>query len=210
MKSISRAVSLIELILGLVLLSLIVLALNNVTYFGNFQLSSANRRTKMQNDATFVLAHMAKYIGRAIGDFSNPAIVAYADNKGIRVKIDSNGNGIRDDDATDLWVAYRHEEIGFPATDSEIRFYSNAGTGLSPAGTYEQLARHVVITNLAEPAELWGLAFYINLDLPGHLLENSLEVSVNFRWYPNQAAQVSSNPQIYMRSAIILHSVSTN
>jgi len=139
---------------------------------------------------------MAKHIGQAIGDFNNPAIVMYSDNQGIRIKIDSNGNGRREDDSTDLWIAYRHENIG--TTDSAIRYYPNAGTGALPAGAFETIANRVVL-----PMD--GGLTILNLN-PS---ENNIEVQIRCRWLPNQPASIK-NPEVAMHAKINMPSVSAN
>jgi len=203
----NNAVTLLELLIAIAILGLIVLGISNLQLFSHYQVATADRRAVIQNGASFVLEHMAKYIGQAIGDFNNPAIVAYADNKGIRIKIDSNGNGRRDDDTVDLWIAYRHEDLG--TTDSEIRFYPNAGTGATPTGLYESIARQVVITNFSDPPEKWGLALYINFDASNRLMDNNIKAQIKCRWNPSQAVS-SDNPEVTMSNNIKMPSVSTN
>lgn len=218
MKKGPSSVTLMELIICLVLMAIIVVGLAQVYVFSRFHTLTTERRVKLQNEASIAIEHMSKNIARAIGDFNNPAVVAYSDDKGIRIKIDSNGNGLRDDDVTetDLWIAYRHENIGSPVSDSEIRYYANAGAGAVPAGSYESVARHLAITDPADLPEYWGLAVTINPDAGGHLLENSFEVQINACWDPAAADLsvnpngTSENPCIRMKGRIKMPSVSTN
>ncbi len=206
-----KSVTLLELLISVALLGLIVLGIANLQLFSRYQVTSSDRRAKLQHNASYVLEHMAKEIGQAIGDLNNPAIVAYADNRGIRIKIDSNRDGRRDDDTVDLWIAYRHENIPpLPATptDSEIRFYRNAGDTETPSGSPETLARKIVIS---DPPSVYGLEFSVNFNEDNELIDNVIEVKIITRWDPDPSQPVSpDNPEVTMLNSIKMPSVSTN
>lgn len=200
-----KSLTLIELIIAIGLLSVIILAISNVDLFSRFHTVSVDRRVKLQNEISYALDHMTKHISEAIGYSGDWAVKAYTDNKGVRVRIDSNQNG-QIDVATDSWIAYRHENIG--ATDSEIRFYANAGSTETPAGTYETIARRIAISS----GTFYGVEFSGDsgvFDGSGWLNDNTIQVKIVGRWQPAQSAS-PDNPQAVMRVKIKMPSVSTH
>jgi len=200
----NKSVTLLELLIALSLIGLVVLGFSSIDLFSRFHVTTSDRRIQLQNDVATALEHMTKQISRAIGNTADKAVKAYTDNKGIRIRIDDNpANG--QVDAADHWVAYRHEDIGSPATDSEIRFYSNAGSTETPAVPYESIARRIVISS----GGVYGVEFSGNFDASGWLLDNILEVKVSGRWNPSQAAS-NDNPEVTLRTRILMPTVSTN
>lgn len=188
-----KSVTLIELLTAIILVSIVVIGIVSIELFSRYQVLSSDRRVKLQNEVSLALEHMTKHISLAIGNtVSNPAMRVYADNKGIRVRVDSNQNGMAD--AADTWIAYRHEDIGSPATDSEIRYYDNAGDTEAPAGPYQSIARKIVISSN-------GLEFVVT--------NRVIEAKVVCRFNPAQSVSVE-NPEVTMRTKIDMASVSTN
>jgi len=82
-----KSVTLVELIIAIVLLSVMVIGFSSIETFSRYHVLSADRRVKLQNNVSYALDHMTKHIAQAIGNFYDPAVVAYADNKGIRARI---------------------------------------------------------------------------------------------------------------------------
>lgn len=190
-----KAVTLLELLITIVLLSLIVFLFNNIDLFSRYHLISAERQIRLQNEVSFVLEHMHQHIIGAIGDASNFPIKPYTDNRGIRVRIDDNPADGRIS-TTDSWIAYRH--IG-----SEIKFYDNAGDSDTPNSNsgIQVLATHIKKTpaGSTDPKE-WGVVF-----IPGPL--NNLEVSITARLEPDKDVS-PDNPELTMTSIINMPSVS--
>ena len=204
-----RSVTLLELLTAVVLITVIILGITSIEVFSRFHVLSSDRRAKLQNEASVALEHMTKNISQAIGNTVNdPAVRAYADNKGIRIRIDrsiidgsSNGRA----DAADTWIAYRHENIGIPPTDSEIRFYANAGNTETPAGSFQSIARKVVIST----PSVYGLEFLGNFNDQRWLVDRIIEVKVTCRWDPRSIALASvDNPEVTMRTKIEMPSMS--
>ena len=126
-----RGLTLLELIFGIVLMSIIVLGLMNIDYFSHFHVLSANRRTTLQNAVAISLDHMAKEIGRAIGDITVVGGVAQfpvtidtmAGNPRLRVWVDQNANGRRDPSPTD-------QEIAYVLANNQMQYYANCCVGV--------------------------------------------------------------------------------
>jgi hypothetical protein len=203
----NKSVTLVELLIALTLIGLVVLGFSSIDLFSRFHVTTSDRRIQLQNDVATALEHMTKQISRAIGNTAltdTVAVKAYADNKGIRIRIDdSPANGYVD--ANDTWIAYRHENIGSPATDSEIRFYPNAGSIETPAEPHESIAHRIVISS----GGVYGVEFSGNFDVNGWLLDNILEVKVSGRWNPAQTVS-NENPEVTLRTRILMPAVSTN
>ena len=191
----NKSVTLIELIIAISLVAVIILGVNSINIFSHYQVVSSDRRAKLQNEVAFCLEHMTKHISMAIGDVSNDPIVAYSDNRGIRVRIDDNPANGRVD-TTDHWIAYRH--IG-----NQILFFPNATTSGVPSGSSEVLSNRILTTNLGASTDTWGLVFSRD---PG---DNNLVAIVRARWDPATAVS-QDNPQVSMQTSVDLPSVSIN
>ena len=159
MKKFFRAVTLLELLIAIVLLSIVVLAIGNIQIFSRYHVITADRRAKLQNEASFALEHITKNIGKAIGNRDDWPVKIYNDANGIMVRIDSNGSGRTESvnitavNSTtnvayvvlpaDKWIAYRR-------SGSTILYYPDAGSDdfpIGPAGSSEIIANHVLASS---------------------------------------------------------------
>jgi len=196
-----KSVTLFELLTSVILVSIVIIGIVSIEMFSRYQVLNSDRRAKLQNGASVALEHMAKHISQAIGNtVSGPAVRRYSDLKGVMIRVDSNNNGMAD--AADTWIAYRHEDIGGPATDSEIIFYPNSGSTETPVGSYETITRKLVVGSS-------GLEFIGNFDAQRWLTDRSIEVKVVCRFKPAEAVSVD-NPENTMRTKIDMPSVSSN
>ena len=202
------AITLVELLIAISLVGVLAIGISSVDTYTHFHLMSSDRRAQIQNEASYVLEHMVKNINSAIGNANDWAVKAYNDNKGIRIRIDDNpANGMVD--GTDHWIAYRHEDIGSPATDSEIRYYPDAGNVEVPAGSYESIARKIAIST----GGFYGLEFQGNFDVNNWLNDSIIEVKITACWDPAEARFLCGtidNPEVTMRNRIKMPAVSVN
>lgn len=199
-----KSVTLLELLTAIILISIVVIGIVSIELFSRYQVLSSDRRARLQNEASSALEHISKQISLAIGNtVSDPAVRAYANGSGVRIRVDSNQNSMVD--AADNWIAYRQENIGNPATDSEIRYYENAGSGEVPAGSYESIARKLVISQGGSI----GLEFIGSFNAQRWLTDRIIEAKVVCRFNPAQSASVD-NPEVTMRTKIDMVSVSSN
>lgn len=204
-------VTLLELLITTVILALISVGLGHILFFSYIDVVSADQRSKLQHQIAFVFEHMTKHItgyiysdetrGGAIGYWGNWPVIMEAGGHGIRVRIDSNADGRLD--GNDIWIAYRHENIGI--ADSEIRFYPDI---TNTPEVSESLGHHLVRT--ADN----GVQFSGNFVLNGTTNQNELQgdvftVEITGRWWPDRAADVK-NPEIRMRTRIKTPTVSLN
>lgn len=217
MKQRIRAVTLLELLIGITLFTVIALVLSTMDLFSRHHVLSSERQVRLQNDASYILEHMSKQISRAIG---NERVIAAADsvvntnpigpNNAIQVYIDQNANGQRDTIAGgDRWIAYRFTGAVGPVVDRyQVRYcpqYDPATTGCTPAwgGTP---------VNILSTQINFFQAFK-QPPSPSTLNFNFVEIQLTACWDPAQALGLCgtpANPSVTMRSRINMPSVSTN
>ncbi len=183
-----------ELIIALVLFSMVVLGVYNIEGFSKFVFMSSDRKAKTINEAGFVLEHMSKFIGKAVGDANNTPLVidsppAYC-TKAVQAWIDNASgfdNGVWD--ATDRQIMYC-----FDNTSHNLVYYPNYTLALP--GQSEVLSRNIA-------------------DLIMNISRNSLDVNITGCWNASitsgsGACGSLSNPKITVQTRIFMPSVSIN
>jgi len=196
------SLTLVELIIAMVLVSVIVLGLSSINIFSRYHVISSDRRTKLQNEVSFILEHMNKYVSLAIGnEMINGAdsvvgITQTANSAQMKVYIDANLNGVRDD----YWIAYRLDLSG---TDSYRLRY--CGRCLDSNCTFGQcvvpqevLGTRITAFNPAKP-----------VNASGQLNRNSLSANLAACWNP-AVSESADNPCVTMNASISMPSVSVN
>ncbi len=191
--------TLIELLIAIGLLSVIILAISNMDLFTRFHTISADRRVKLQNDASFILEHMAKEINKAIGDTNNSAVDTSSTiegNTAVQVWIDYNQNGRRD--AGDREIAYRF--TGSP-TAYQIKWCPECANG--PCTNCNPNWNSTEI-----------LSSRINSFTPTFSSGNNfVDIQLTACWDPDEvsyACGTPDNPEVVMRTKIKMPSVSTH
>lgn len=205
-----RAVTLLELLIGIVLFSLIALVLSTVDLFSRQNVIGSERRARLQNEVSYVLEHMTKEITRTIGNevVNGAQSVAFIDNEPnwvlLRVYIDANGNGRRDTGAgTDRWIAYILRLVP-PASRNQMWYCPQCTnfqcTFCVPAwGTATNILSRQ-ITNFT-PTKPGGAV----------LSDNFITVQTTACWDPDgvpDACGTAANPSVTMSSRIEMPSVS--
>ena len=204
-----KSVTLIEVIIALVALSTIALYITAIESIGRQDLLVANRRTKVQNEAVYLLEHITRKITGVIargGAIGNTSIAAQAPvdittgilgDRALLVWVDFNKNGQRD--ASDKQIAYRYR----PAPDYEVWFYINYTD--SP-GSYE-----VITSKMIRPD------FSTTTSQPTYVVYSStlnyLDIQVTSCWDPDgvpDACGTSKNPQVAMHAYIKMPAVATH
>ena len=191
-----RAVTLLELILAIVLMSLIVLGFTSINTFSRQNVIMAGNRAKLQNSITFVLEHMGRNIARAIGDVNNPPVsFPVTDNctdSAIRIRIDSDNDGMLNT-STDKLIDYSYN-----ITNKELRYYSNyTNCSNCSVSCYEVIANKITSNLNTTYVTYSNTSNYITIDLSG-------------RWDPTNSTISPTNPQVNMTSVTQMPSVSVN
>ena len=137
-----QSVTLLELVISLAILGILVLSFTSIDLFSRFHVISADRRAKIQNEASNAIEHMAKQISRGVGTVATVPVIINTPPTGDRIKVrtDQNLNGIIDDNTATCFISYR-----FNAATNQIVFfpqYSIAGWSNAPAN--EQVAAQIV------------------------------------------------------------------
>ncbi len=194
-------VTLLELLIAISLLVVIVLGFSSIDLFSRYHVMSSDRRAKLQNDASYVLEHMAKNIGQGIGDINNSTVDPsdIVSDTAIKVWVDGNPyaspavspNGRRDAYPDDRQIAYRYRTTG----SEQYQFWYYAvcrGPNCNQSGSTSPEVLSSKITNFTRtPAD------------------NYVYIQVTARWQPDQAASVD-NPEITLRNRINMPAVSTH
>lgn len=194
------ALSLVELLVGLVLLGLVMLGLSNIEMFSRSTFFHADRSFRVQNEVSLVLQHMHKYVAMGISSDAVTAIdmtpvVNPTPGESVRVWIDSNQTGSlnafcpsRATDAAaggDTLVAYV-----FDSAANKVYHYNDYACNPS--------ARELLATNI-ETFEMTKIG------------NNSLSVEISGCGTVDASCGVSrDNPKVNLTTVIILPSVAAD
>jgi len=190
----NQSLTLFELLIAIVLLSLMVLGFASIDLFSRHHVLTSERRAQVQNEVSFVLEHMAKNLSQAIGSSSNPGIDVDMPNRRIRVRWDRNSNGRPDDNGPNDWIVYIYNpgtrEIGYNESYSPPPGW--------PATTWVVISNRIITP------------FTINY-IPGN---NYVDIDpLTACWDPASttwSCGAPDNPTVTMRTRIKMPSVSTN
>ncbi|MDD5129384.1 MAG: hypothetical protein PHO40_07035 [Candidatus Omnitrophica bacterium] len=180
-------VNLIELIVCMVLISLVVLGFFSVELFSRHHVISSDRRAKLQNDLSYSLEYISKYVQQSAGDINNPAIKVYPTSgvqTGFQTHVDLNDPHTPNDLSDDTWVI----------------FYLNGNTLNSVQdGVTEVLSDKVVsgFDNYIMPASP-DKGFYVNITNQGA----AVDIGLVARYFPGSAVSVD-NPQTAMKTSLV-------
>ncbi len=187
-------VTLIELSIGVILISFIVLGIANIDTFYHFHVLNAERRIKLQYENSIVLEHMASKIGKAIGDFNKSPVELLLPSgplyRGISVWVDENQNGLQDTYPTDREIGYLYQQ-----GSSEIQYYNPClGPSCDLAGS---LLNETISRQITECAFSWSASS-----------GNFVDVDITARFNVSAAASLD-NPEMNMTTRIQMPAVST-
>jgi len=195
----AKGISLIELLVSVVLLSIVILTLAGVDFWARSNLVNSDRRTKLQNEAAYVIDHITKIVtgtdvsGGAIGNTviagQNPVSIANINGyPGIRIYVDWNKDAVRN--AGDRWVAYQFRNAAAPAAERyKIWYYANCPDANCTGQTAESIASHITTFNRS-------------------LVNNYLSIGITTCWDPATACGTSDNPNVTMNANIRMPAVS--
>lgn len=188
------AVTLLELLVALILLSILVLSISSVVNFSRYHVINADKRARVQNDVSFVLAHMRKSVQRGIGDTNNPPLVTIAN--GFKVRVDNNTPGNYNDDR---WLNYALSANTLSFSCTQV----SASSPACPAA--ENLSTKIVSGAVfaaipAVPASGFNYYFRDN--------DTTLEVAIVARYDPASAVS-ADNPEVIMKNSILARSAAS-
>ena len=204
-----RSVTLIELVIGMAVLGIIVLAVAQLDLFSNASIIYVQRRTRMTNEASLALEHISKHLNQAIGVWGSAAAVngVIAADRALFFWVDSNGNYQRD--AADArWVYRWTAAVG--NNRYILRFCDGCG---NPPCT--------VCSGTNDGVTAWGVVvarnvLYFGSPNPppaGDVLLQDNFARMEIQTCQNPAAancDTPNNPQVNMQATIQMPSYSTN
>ncbi|MCX5705553.1 MAG: hypothetical protein NTZ92_05820 [Candidatus Omnitrophica bacterium] len=185
----SSAVTLIELLIAVTFFALIVIAAAMISVFGRYYLSSADKRAKVQNELSFALEYMTKYVSQGVG--SNP-VGAVAN--GFKVRVDPSAfnpalppTSITTDDV----------DINFQlATNTLTASYTWAGTAYSDTLSTRVLSV-ATYGKIPDPVPVTPSGFYINFTDNFSVVE----VCLVGRYLPG-GLTTKDNPQVVLKTRV--------
>jgi len=92
-NKIGKALTLLELLVSICLLSLVVLMLSSINVFFWNNYNGIQRKAGVQNDVLYIISHIRKTSLRVVGDNGNPPIYAVGANK-LGLFIDKDADGV--------------------------------------------------------------------------------------------------------------------
>ena len=204
-----KGVTLLELIIAVCIFTLIVIGFSSIDTFSRYHVVSSDRRVKLQNDASYVLEHMAKHItgidtqGGAIGDVTNTptsspvSLTFIGGENAIVINIDYNNNGKWDGTSTDRQIAYRYS-----AANYEIWYYSpySGGTPGSPEVITSKKIRPNFSSTTSQPT-------YCSYSTSAPY-NDYIEVQIGACWDPAGTCGTPDNPALSMKNRIYMPAVS--
>ena len=192
-----HGITLIELIVSMALMSLVVLSIYSIELFSRHHVISSDKRAKVQNEISYAIEYMSKYVQQAIGDFNNPPIKRYPDSgsqTGFKVSVDLRNPQNPSDLSGVTWVS----------------FYLDGNTLKALQGsTTEVLTARINSTFVKDVMpEFPAGGFYVKITDPGSAQGIAVDIGLVGRYDPSVAAS-ADNPQISMKTRLVSPSSST-
>ncbi len=150
-KKRNKSVSLLELLIAIVLLSVLVLGLTSIDFFSRNHVISSDMRSRLQNEIYLALEHINRSVMRATGDNISYGILG--PNVGpspyhetfIEIRVDLNSPPTPTNYADDTWVGYARDLRG--GHDGEL-FYCQDLVGTNYCGSGFEANRVIVASHI--------------------------------------------------------------
>jgi hypothetical protein len=204
-----RAITLLELVIVSILLVMVVMAVWSIDSYSRHHVLTADRRTRLQNEVSYILEHIHKYVFLGVGNVSSPAIV-YNAGSGFTVShVDLNYTPANLSD--DLQIQYLlNPNNTISCFCTQLDGSSPPCPADCPVAPGEELCRQHILANVTnstmpqEPSTGYTSGFYINItDGPTTTPPSgtTIEVGLVARWDPTTAKSVD-NPQVEMKTRV--------
>lgn len=197
-RSDCRATSLLELLIAVLVLCLVMFGIYNIQLFSDSQVVSASRKATLESEATYLIEHMSKYLGKAVSNARTYPVALSGDRVLIWNDKSPYDGVLQDhlDSSPDTLVYYDH------ASSGAVTFCANASTSGYP-GTVscnsgvETLASHVVSSFAST---------YISVDNT----TNCVGLEVTSCWNPSSTSTCGKlkNPAVSLKNRVDMPSVS--
>ncbi len=201
MRRHNKAITLIELLIAITLLGMVIWGASSIEVFSRSQFFIADRKAKIQNEASYVLSHVSKQLAESIGDINTPAVtVSYLGSvtRNLTVVIDSDIDGRRT--LSDATVKYCYNSTGCKnAAAVPYTIYFNSNFSAVPGPAPEILASHVRFFNVSS--------------CDANPIINCVKIKVVTCWDPSETYKTCGsldNPSLNITNSIRMPSVSAN
>lgn len=214
----NKSVTLLELLLAIVLLSIIVLGLTSIDFFSRHNVVNADVRARLQNKTYLALEHIRKNISSTIGNeftLGQNQVVDIIDNnpneaERLKVFVDYNNNGVRD--SGDYWRAYRvFYNAGNPSDRYQLLYCArcqNKNCNACDPPTFDWVpVISNLITFIPRKPVVGGGNLTLNENYVDVVITTCLHPEYNFDANPD--CGTADNPQTTMRTRILLPAVSS-
>jgi len=212
----NRAITLMELMVAVIMLSMIVLYFSALEQIGRRTTFLAERKSQVQNEASYVLEHMRQQILSTIGYRNmqyggvsiNPIFVVSTggnNRKLIKFWVDHDQDGrFTGDNSADWILCYSVRQGGQDTVtfDNHANNYNTNGA----CGGGEILSRRIT-SFTTQPVSIQRNPF--------NLSSNSITLTVTMCWDPQEIIgtcgnEKADNPQVTMQTTIAMPGVSLN
>ncbi|MFA6129897.1 MAG: hypothetical protein WC731_02815 [Candidatus Omnitrophota bacterium] len=181
------ASSLIELIMAIILMSLVLLGFFSIDLFSRNHVISSDKRVKVQNQISYALDYISKYVQQGVGEFDNPAIRRYPAagvQTGFQVRVDLNTPRTPGNLVDDPWITFYLD--------------GNALKVIFIATT--EVLSEKIISNFSATV----MPDYPTAGFYARITDNGMAVDVGLVGRYDPAVAVSSdNPQIAMKTRLV-------
>ena len=181
------ALSLIELLVSMILMSLIILGFFSIDLFSRHHVVGSDKRAKVQNEIVRSIEYMSKYVQQSIGDVNNPPIKVYPSvvgQTGFQVRVDLNIPQTPGDLTDDTWIV-------FYLNGNSLKTVQNDTTEVLSTRIISTFDTNVMPSNPDK-------GFYVSITDQG----TAVDVGLVGRYDPTIAAS-SDNPQISMKTRLV-------
>ncbi len=198
-----KSITLLELLIGLVIVSIIVLSFSSFETYTHSRVIFSDRRAKVQNDLNYALEHMSKYISQSNGTGADPGIKVIGSV--FNVRVDFNSPHTPSDSSDDAWISYTLAGNPLKLTAS-CSSSNNSCPSLFPEDLSSRIISGFSNTLMPEPPVN---GFYVKVDPDSSGMSNVVEIGLAGRYDISSSGSIS-NPQVGMKTRLICNSCSTN
>ena len=185
-----NAITLVELMVAITLLSLIFLTSANIDIASRKLTNAAERQAELQNEISPALLQIKKSINLATGEKNNSGLNIDAANNRIAIRLDIDANGIpnigtANDYTDDNWIAYQ-------LVENKIQYYLPYG---SSGGFPVIEAPNEIISTRVEAFTLTSINSAFDA-----ALSRGAEISITARFMPGQRI-TTTNPELTLATS---------
>ena len=187
-----RGITLIELIISMVIMAMVILGIFSIELLSRHRVISSEKRAKVQNEISYAIEYMSKYVQQSIGDSQLPAIRRYPSagtQTGFQIGIDLNNPQTPKDLSDDTWV-------NFYLSGNSLIAQKGASSEVLTARISGVFAANTVMPNSP------GQGFYVNITDPGPNQGVAVDIGLVGRYNPAVAASID-NPQISIKTRLV-------